>query len=101
MSVLRRTQGSTAHIQASVSNKYPVLFWIFGGAYEIGSAGGTGYATYSEKYAGRGVIVVQANYRLGFFSWSSWLLKLFVLKASCLPATRVCPVTSASGTMRP
>ncbi|MET0133663.1 MAG: carboxylesterase family protein [Kibdelosporangium sp.] len=42
----------------------PVLVWIYGGAYKIGSAGSPGYD--ARRIAGEGdVVVVTLNYRLG------------------------------------
>lgn len=43
--------------------KLPVMFWIHGGAYQLGSGGSPLYD--GEKLAKRGVVVVTINYRLG------------------------------------
>jgi len=43
--------------------KYPVLFWIYGGAFMQGSASSPAYM--GDRLAARGVVVVSCNYRLG------------------------------------
>ncbi|MFH1149207.1 MAG: carboxylesterase/lipase family protein [Actinomycetota bacterium] len=45
------------------SEKLPVMFWIHGGAYQLGAGGLPLYN--GEKLAERGVVVVTINYRLG------------------------------------
>ncbi|CAD6193371.1 unnamed protein product [Caenorhabditis auriculariae] len=47
----------------------PVLFWIHGGGYEIGSAAQHGYQVFADNYVGNGVIVVTIQYRLGFMGF--------------------------------
>lgn len=47
----------------SPSEKLPVMFWIHGGAYQLGKGSGTLYD--GKKLAEHGVIVVSINYRLG------------------------------------
>ncbi len=49
------------------SERLPVLFWIHGGAYQMGAGGLPLYD--GEKLARRGVVVVTINYRLGPFGF--------------------------------
>jgi para-nitrobenzyl esterase len=49
------------------SEKLPVMFWIHGGAYQLGAGGLPLYD--GEKLAKRGVVVVTINYRLGPFGF--------------------------------
>lgn len=49
------------------SEKLPVLFWIYGGAF---TSGGGDVAVYDgTKLAARGIVVVNANYRLGMLGF--------------------------------
>jgi len=54
---------------ASPSDRRPVMFWIYGGAYAEG-AGSTPH-TDGEALAGKGAVVVTFNYRLGAFGFFS------------------------------
>ncbi|KHJ89358.1 Carboxylesterase [Oesophagostomum dentatum] len=50
---------------------FPILFWVHGGAWEIGSAREVGYEGLAEIYAANDIVVVTIQYRLsvyGFFS---------------------------------
>jgi len=47
---------------ASSGSKLPVMVWIHGGAYTLGSGGDYDASTFAQKY---GVVVVTLNYRLG------------------------------------
>lgn len=49
------------------SGKLPVVVWIYGGAFTIGSAAMPVYA--GDSLAQKGVIYVAANYRLGIFGF--------------------------------
>lgn len=49
------------------SEKLPVMFWIHGGAYQLGAGGLPLYD--GEKLAKKGVVVVTINYRLGPFGF--------------------------------
>ncbi|EFO87676.1 CRE-GES-1 protein [Caenorhabditis remanei] len=51
--------------------KLPVLFWVHGGGYEIGSGSQHGYEFFAKRYATQGVIVVTIQYRLGFMGFFS------------------------------
>lgn len=51
----------------SAKNRLPVMFWIHGGGFTRGS--GTGAAYDGEILAGKGVVVVTINYRLGAFGF--------------------------------
>ncbi|CAB3397952.1 unnamed protein product [Caenorhabditis bovis] len=53
----------------TVSGKLPVLFWVHGGGYSIGSASQHGYQVFADKYVPKGVIVVTIQYRLGFMGF--------------------------------
>jgi para-nitrobenzyl esterase len=55
---------------ARPGQKLPVMVWIHGGAFVAGtSMGGYGGDTDGHEFAKRGVIVVSANYRLGWAGW--------------------------------
>ncbi|CAJ0589169.1 unnamed protein product [Cylicocyclus nassatus] len=50
---------------------FPILFWVHGGAYEMGSAVECGYQGFADIYVPNDIIVVTIQYRLsiyGFFS---------------------------------
>ncbi|EGT31071.1 CBN-GES-1 protein [Caenorhabditis brenneri] len=51
--------------------KLPVLFWVHGGGYEIGSGSQHGYEFFAKRYTTQGVIVVTIQYRLGFMGFFS------------------------------
>ena len=51
----------------AASRRLPVMFWIHGGAYQLGAGGLPLYD--GEKLASRGVVVVTINYRLGPFGF--------------------------------
>ena len=53
----------------SASERLPVMFWIYGGAYSEGA--GSNRNTNGEALARRGAIVVTFNYRLGPFGFYS------------------------------
>ena len=53
----------------SASERRPVMFWIYGGAYTEG--GGSSPHTDGEALARKGVVVVSFNYRLGPFGFFS------------------------------
>jgi para-nitrobenzyl esterase len=50
-------------VTARAGAKLPVVFWIYGGAFNLGSASSAIYA--GDSLAQKGVIYVAANYRLG------------------------------------
>uniref|UniRef100_A0A914WR09 Carboxylic ester hydrolase n=1 Tax=Plectus sambesii TaxID=2011161 RepID=A0A914WR09_9BILA len=52
------------------NNKYPVLFWIHGGGFVIGS-GNLDTEGILKNLVSRGIIVVSINYRLGAFGFFS------------------------------
>lgn len=52
---------------AKAGDKLPVVVWIYGGAFNVGSASSAIYS--GEPLARKGVIYVAANYRLGLFGF--------------------------------
>ncbi|KAK6757930.1 hypothetical protein RB195_015633 [Necator americanus] len=50
---------------------FPILFWIHGGAYEIGSAHMYGYKGFADIYVAHDIIVVAVQYRLGVYGFFS------------------------------
>ncbi|VDM27249.1 unnamed protein product [Toxocara canis] len=50
---------------------HPVMVWVHGGGYCVGTAKTYGYKNISENFATRNVIVVTIQYRLGPFGWLS------------------------------
>lgn len=48
-------------------SNHPVMFWMFGGGYQVGSAGQTIY--HADGLSRHGVVVVVVNYRLGIFGF--------------------------------
>lgn len=52
---------------ARAGDKRPVVVWIYGGGFNVGSASSPIYS--GETLAGKGVIYVAANYRLGVFGF--------------------------------
>ncbi|KIH67148.1 Carboxylesterase [Ancylostoma duodenale] len=57
-------------IQAPPSG-FPVLFWVHGGGYEIGSALFYGYKGFADIYIPSDIIVVTIQYRLGVYGFFS------------------------------
>ncbi|CAP26727.1 Protein CBR-GES-1 [Caenorhabditis briggsae] len=55
----------------TIEKKLPVLFWVHGGGYEIGSGSQHGYEFFADRYTSQGVIVVTIQYRLGFMGFFS------------------------------
>ncbi|CAJ0589178.1 unnamed protein product [Cylicocyclus nassatus] len=53
------------------STSLPILFWVHGGGYELGSATQFGYEGFANIYASKGIIVVSIQYRLGVFGFFS------------------------------
>src|SRR5262249_49373567 len=54
----------------SAGDKRPVMVWIYGGGYNIGSRSQPEYA--GEMLAKKGVVMVTLNYRLGVFGFFSY-----------------------------
>jgi para-nitrobenzyl esterase len=54
-------------VRSSSSGKLPVMVWIHGGGFSIGSSGQSVYD--GEALATQGVVVVSINYRLGVFGF--------------------------------
>lgn len=52
---------------AKAGDKLPVVVWIYGGAFNVGSASSAIYS--GAPLASKGVIYVSANYRLGLFGF--------------------------------
>jgi para-nitrobenzyl esterase len=52
---------------AKAGDKLPVVMWIYGGAFNVGSASSPIYS--GEPLARKGIIYVAANYRLGVFGF--------------------------------
>ncbi|KAL6743805.1 hypothetical protein Aduo_016801 [Ancylostoma duodenale] len=50
---------------------FPVLFWVHGGGYEIGSALFYGYKGFADIYIPSDIIVVTIQYRLGVYGFFS------------------------------
>ncbi|TKR87224.1 hypothetical protein L596_011659 [Steinernema carpocapsae] len=44
---------------------YPVMFWIHGGGYCLGTARAFGYQNISDNFVSKGIVVVTIQYRLG------------------------------------
>ncbi|CAD6192418.1 unnamed protein product [Caenorhabditis auriculariae] len=57
--------------KGSEGKKLPVLFWIHGGGYEVGSASLHGYKSFVDNYVKHDIIVVSIQYRLGFLGFFS------------------------------
>ncbi|XGW05270.1 hypothetical protein V3C99_016000 [Haemonchus contortus] len=50
---------------------YPILLWVHGGGYEIGSASLYGYKGFADNYIPHDIIVVTIQYRLGIYGFFS------------------------------
>ncbi|VDO75576.1 unnamed protein product [Haemonchus placei] len=50
---------------------YPILLWVHGGGYEIGSASLYGYKGFADIYIPHDIIVVTLQYRLGVYGFFS------------------------------
>ncbi|XGW05271.1 hypothetical protein V3C99_016000 [Haemonchus contortus] len=50
---------------------YPILLWVHGGGYEIGSASLYGYKGFADIYIPHDIIVVTIQYRLGVYGFFS------------------------------
>ncbi|VDL69444.1 unnamed protein product [Nippostrongylus brasiliensis] len=50
---------------------YPVLVWVHGGGYEIGSASLYGYKGIADIYVSQDIVVVTVQYRLGVYGFFS------------------------------
>ncbi|EYB92299.1 hypothetical protein Y032_0195g1469 [Ancylostoma ceylanicum] len=50
---------------------FPILFWVHGGGYEVGSAPFYGYKGFADIYAAYDIIVVTIQYRLGVYGFFS------------------------------
>ncbi|VDN19546.1 unnamed protein product [Cylicostephanus goldi] len=48
-------------------NGFPILVWVHGGGYEIGSASLYGYKGFADIYIPHGIIVVTIQYRVGVY----------------------------------
>ncbi|KIH53548.1 hypothetical protein ANCDUO_16319 [Ancylostoma duodenale] len=46
---------------------FPILFWVHGGGYEVGSAPFYGYEGFADIYATHDIVVVTIQYRLGVY----------------------------------
>ena len=53
------------------SKGYPVMFWIHGGAFLIGSASDYNHTVAANRLVSKGIIFVSINYRLGPFGFFS------------------------------
>ncbi|KAK6015165.1 hypothetical protein OSTOST_19414 [Ostertagia ostertagi] len=50
---------------------YPILLWVHGGGYEIGSASLYGYKGFADIYIPNDIIVITIQYRLGVYGFFS------------------------------
>ncbi|RCN34671.1 hypothetical protein ANCCAN_19490, partial [Ancylostoma caninum] len=50
---------------------FPILFWVHGGGYEVGSAPFYGYEGFADIYATHDIVVVTIQYRLGVYGFFS------------------------------
>ncbi|EYB92308.1 hypothetical protein Y032_0195g1473 [Ancylostoma ceylanicum] len=50
---------------------FPILFWVHGGAFEVGSASLHGYKGFADIYIPSDIIVVTIQYRLGVYGFLS------------------------------
>ncbi|KAK6757933.1 hypothetical protein RB195_015635 [Necator americanus] len=50
---------------------FPILFWVHGGGYEVGSASMYGYKGFADIYTANDIIVVTIQYRLGVYGFFS------------------------------
>ncbi|VDP11637.1 unnamed protein product [Heligmosomoides polygyrus] len=50
---------------------YPVLMWIHGGGYEIGSASLYGYTGFADFYIPQDIVVISVQYRIGVYGFFS------------------------------
>uniref|UniRef100_A0A1I7RSJ0 COesterase domain-containing protein n=2 Tax=Bursaphelenchus xylophilus TaxID=6326 RepID=A0A1I7RSJ0_BURXY len=59
------------HQPSEDKNGYPALFFIHGGAFQVGSSHEHTTDYVAENYAGRGVVTIIPQYRLGLFGFAS------------------------------
>ncbi|KAK5974291.1 hypothetical protein GCK32_009793 [Trichostrongylus colubriformis] len=57
--------------KAAPPGGYPILLWVHGGGYEIGSASLYGYKGFADIYIPHDIIVVTIQYRLGVYGFFS------------------------------
>ncbi|KAK6047958.1 Carboxylesterase [Cooperia oncophora] len=57
--------------KAAPSGGYPILLWVHGGGYEIGSASLYGYKGFADIYIPHDIIVITIQYRLGIYGFFS------------------------------
>ncbi|CEF63325.1 Carboxylesterase, type B domain-containing protein [Strongyloides ratti] len=59
-------------IKKNTNELLPVLVWIHGGGYSVGSSNLYNYKNLIDSFANQDIIVVSINYRLGIFGFSSF-----------------------------
>uniref|UniRef100_A0A914CFM5 Carboxylic ester hydrolase n=1 Tax=Acrobeloides nanus TaxID=290746 RepID=A0A914CFM5_9BILA len=57
--------------KSASKNGYPVLVWVHGGGFGVGSAVETGYINVTNNFIPQDIIVVAIQYRLGPLGWIS------------------------------
>ncbi|PIO66814.1 Carboxylesterase, partial [Teladorsagia circumcincta] len=57
--------------KAASPGGYPILLWVHGGGYEIGSASLYGYKGFADIYIPHDIIVITIQYRLGIYGFFS------------------------------